>query len=178
MTAITHGGLPECLIAAEHHGLWVPPQEDEYVWMARCGHRRAHDGSQCIDHCDHAPTAGARVVSVEHALAQIAACSTDETFFVCLESALRQKKVDNAALPWLLASVSAPSFALIDLARTDADSGIESIVRSRLYRLRIEIRSQWHVPAAGRVDFLIGDRLLIKIEGRLATVHPSAAYLD
>ena len=117
-------------------------------------------------------------MSVEHALAQVAACLGDEAFFVCLESALNLRKLGNDALHTLRSAVPASFRALIDLARADADSGIESIVRFRLLRLGIDAHPQWNVPGVGRVDLRIGDRLLIEIDGRLNHEGESLRHKD
>src|SRR5690606_29569534 len=46
-----------------------------------------------------------------------------------------------------------------------AESGIETLVRLALRRHRIRARSQVTIPGVGRVDFLIGDRLVIEADG-------------
>lgn len=51
-------------------------------------------------------------------------------------------------------------------ARSDADSGLESIFRLRMHRLGIPVRSQVHIRTVGEVDFVIGDRLIIEADGR------------
>ena len=55
---------------------------------------------------------------------------------------------------------------LVDFARADADSGLESLLRLRLHRLGITLTSQ--VPdsrVCGIVDFVIGDCLILEADG-------------
>jgi very-short-patch-repair endonuclease len=46
-----------------------------------------------------------------------------------------------------------------------AESGIETLVRLALRRHRVRVRSQVVVPGVGRVDFLVGERLIIEADG-------------
>ncbi|KQX06631.1 MULTISPECIES: endonuclease domain-containing protein [unclassified Leifsonia] len=164
--AIRHGGVVGCLTAARAHGLWVPPHEGIHVWLRDRGHRRSHDDCTCVSHWDLPPGDHARSVTVEHALAEIAACAGEEAFFICLESAMRNGKLTKAGARWLRLVLPAASAALMDEARDDADSGIESIVRYRMLAVGITMRSQVEIAGVGRVDFLIGDRLILEIDGR------------
>lgn len=164
--AIRHGGVVGCLTAALAHGLWVPPHEGIHVWLRDAGHRRKHNDCTCIGHWDLPPGDHARSVTVEHALAQIAACAGEEAFFVCLESALRNRKLTKAGIRWLRLVLPAASAVLIDQARANADSGLESIVRYRLLSFGISMRSQVEITGVGWVDFVIGDRLILEIDGR------------
>ena len=166
VVAIRHGGVVGCLTAAQAHGLWVPPHEGTHVWLRDAGHRRTHDACSCVGHWDLPPGDHARSVTVEHALAEIAACAGEEAFFVCLESALHNRKLTKAGARWLRLVLPEASAALMDEARDSADSGIESIVRYRLLPFGITMRSQVEITGVGRVDFVIGDRLILEIDGR------------
>jgi very-short-patch-repair endonuclease len=46
-----------------------------------------------------------------------------------------------------------------------SESGLESLARVRLRRLRIRAIPQARIPGVGRVDLLIGDRLLLELDG-------------
>lgn len=52
------------------------------------------------------------------------------------------------------------------LARTDADSGLESLLRWRLRKHGLRVRTQVSVFGVGVVDALIGDRLIVELDGR------------
>ncbi len=46
-----------------------------------------------------------------------------------------------------------------------AESGIETMLRLALRRLRVRVSSQVVIPGVGRVDFLVGERLVIEADG-------------
>lgn len=54
---------------------------------------------------------------------------------------------------------------LVGFARADADSGLESLVRLRLHRLGIRLRTQVWIPTVGEVDFVVGERLIVEADG-------------
>ena len=55
---------------------------------------------------------------------------------------------------------------LVDFARTDAESGSSRSSGLRLHRLGLALRTQVAVPGVGRVDFIVGDRLILEVDGR------------
>ena len=55
---------------------------------------------------------------------------------------------------------------MVDAARAHADSGSESLFRFRMARLGILLQSQVEISGVGRVDFLIGHRLIVEIDSR------------
>ena len=62
----------------------------------------------------------------------------------------------------------------IALARRDAESGLESLVRWRLRHLGLTVRTQVRIDTVGRVDLVIGDRLIVEVDG--AENHGSAEH--
>lgn len=59
-----------------------------------------------------------------------------------------------------------------------AESGIESYARMALRAARITVRSQVVVPGIGRVDLLVGDRLIVELDGALWHDDPAAFERD
>ena len=61
-----------------------------------------------------------------------------------------------------------PAYArwLVDIARPDADSGLESLVRVRLHVLGILLECQVVIEGVGRVDFVPEGRLLLEVDGK------------
>jgi very-short-patch-repair endonuclease len=149
--------------------------EPAHVWMNRGGHRREHAECSCVEHWDEGPDVDAfGLPSVPRVLRQILACKGVETFFVALESALHQGKLTRAGLAWLRAHVNKEAREAMDFARRDAESGLESLLRWRLRRHGLMIAAQVFIVSVGRVDFLIGDRLIIEVDG--APNHDDAAH--
>lgn len=170
--ALAHGGIPACVTAGELLGLWTPEAPGVHVWMTQEGHEYPHGGCVCLTHWDGAaPMSPGGLPTVPRALLQIARCQAAEVFFAALESALKHLLLSRRERAWLRRKVRPSLRAAIDEARDDADSGLESILRFRLLRHGIRLRSQVHIPGLGPVDFLLGDRLILEADGR--TNHDS-----
>lgn len=178
--AALHGGRPACVTAAEHLGLWVlTPDEAVHVWLRGHGHAYRHDGCRCVEHWGDGPTADSfGIPSVPRVLRQILMCRGVEEFFATLESALRQQLISAEGLAWLRSAVPASAVEAITFARSDADSGLESLVRWRLRHLGLRIRAQVSIVSVGRVDLLIGERLIVEVDGRANHHDPAKRHKD
>lgn len=153
-----------CVTQARRLGLWV------FADDARC-HVAAPS------HSGRAPTAtaivhwaqpvvprhpDALVDSIENVLAAVAACQPFESALAVWESALRQGLVRRE----LLARLALPACARRLLAQAEvwSDSGLETFVVPRLLWLGLPLRRQIWIHGH-RVDLLIGDRLVLQIDG-------------
>ena len=165
--AAAHGGSLACVSAARHLGLWVVDTAPEtHVWLRPHGRSYPHDECGCVVHWDASPARDAfGIPSLPHVLRQILGCRGVEQFFVTLESARRRGMLAPSELDWLRAHTNAAGRDAIDFSRSDADSGLESLLRWRLRPHGLEIRTQVRVIAVGIVDFLIGDRLIVEVDG-------------
>jgi very-short-patch-repair endonuclease len=173
--ALGHRGRIACATAARDRGLWTLDaghDEPVHTWVhpdrhpAR--HRRANgdDVGCCLLHRDAVVDLPDLVrVGILHCLVQLAKCHGDEAFFAAFESALRHQFISPQQRARLRAAVPAQLVELVDLARLDADSGLESIVRLRLHRLGIAVACQVKIPGVGTVDFVIGDCLILEADG-------------
>jgi len=179
-TAAAHGGVIACTTAARHIGLWVLHADDTvHVWMTGRGHRYAHPGCTCVEHWDSAADeAPLTAPSVPRILRQILTCHGVEAFFVALESALHQGMLDARGRAWLESHTTAAARDAIAFARDDAESGLESLLRWRLRPHGLSLRTQVVIPTRSRVDFLIGDRLLVEVDGRQNHDGPSMRHKD
>lgn len=79
---------------------------------------------------------------------------------------LRKGMIDRAQRAEVRAGLRAGQRRLVDLARPDADSGLESILRLRLSRLGIRLECQVRIPGVGIVDFLLDGRIILETDGR------------
>lgn len=176
--AVRHGGVLGCLSVVAVDGLWVLVQPAApHVVVPPTGRRRPHDGCACVVHwADSAGHGGS--ASLVDALAQLLGCRGEEEFFVALESAMRKRLVRRAGLARLRARLPAARRWLVDFARWDADSGLESLLRLRLRAHGISLASQVKVPGVGRVDFVLGDRLILEVDGKPNHVGPSKRHKD
>ncbi len=67
---------------------------------------------------------------------------------------------------------------LVDFARPDADSGLESLLRLRLHLLGISLATQVSIPGVGRVDFVVDGHLIIEVDGREHHGAPEMRHRD
>lgn len=165
------GVVLTCVTLAARRGLWVPKSTpaDPRQLVKRHVAAPAHAG--------HAKT-GAVVVhwnrpviprepdqvldSITNALVIAASCLDHEDALVIWESALRKGLVHGDELRRLPLPASAER--LLRDARPWSDSGLESIVVHRLRWLKLPITQQaWLL--GHWVDVLVGDRLVIQIDG-------------
>ncbi|RLK52848.1 type IV toxin-antitoxin system AbiEi family antitoxin domain-containing protein [Microbacterium telephonicum] len=105
---------------------------------------------------------GVLLDSPENTLAVVAACQPFEVALAVWESALRSRSVDAG----LLARLPLPACARRILAEAGiwSDSGLETFVVPRLRWLGLPLRRQIWI-AGHRVDLLIGERLVLQIDG-------------
>jgi very-short-patch-repair endonuclease len=164
--AVAHGGVLGCVSRLRAARLWVLEQDDDrvHVSMPRSGRRRRHDDCECVIHWSGSSPSGA-VATLVDALAQVLGCLGVEDFFVALESALRKRLLDRATLERLRTRIPVMHRWLVDFARWDADSGLESLLRLRLRRIGLSLTSQVRIPGVGHVDFVLGDLLVLEVDG-------------
>ncbi|WP_376765733.1 type IV toxin-antitoxin system AbiEi family antitoxin domain-containing protein [Agromyces agglutinans] len=176
--AVRHGGVIGCVTVAQAEGLWVLAEHPGiHVSMRPNGRARPHADCACVVHWN-ARSRHEVSVPLAEALVQIFGCLGPEQFFVCLESAMRRRAIDRRGLAGIRRAVPAPARRLVDFARWDADSGLESLLRLRLRELGIELSAQVDVPGVGRVDFVLGDRLILEVDGRDGHDGPSNRHKD
>lgn len=138
-----------------------------HVWLGAHGRAYGHPRCTCVAHWDDERAADAfGLPSVRLILRQILGCRGVEAFFVAVESALNLRLLLHADLEWLRAHTNVEARAALALARRDAQSGLESLLRWRLRHRRLPVRSQVAIVSVGVVDFLIGERLIVEVDGR------------
>ncbi|MFC4139872.1 MULTISPECIES: type IV toxin-antitoxin system AbiEi family antitoxin domain-containing protein [unclassified Microbacterium] len=163
--AAAHGGALTCSGALRHHGVWVLHDEPKpHVWMGRAGRKHTHDKCECTLH--YRPgRMQLGVADVELALVHAYDCHGDEFFFAAFESAWHERLIGAGERARIRAALPASARWMVDFARNDADSGLESLVRLRLHQLGISVETQVAIPGVGKVDFVIDGRLIIEADG-------------
>lgn len=162
--AIERGVILGCVTAAEHHGLWVPEVGALHVVAPRHAGRGVVP-SRVVVHWSGPVVPRSPDTTVDdlvNSLAVVAQCQPFETALVVWESAMNKGHVDAARLRGL--DLPAAARAVLEQARPYADSGLETIF---LYRLRWMclpmIPQVWIIDRP--VDLLIGERLVVQIDG-------------
>lgn len=165
ITAALHGGSLCCASVLADLGVWVLDAAAVHVALGAHGRQREHADCSCIAHWDDGPSGYGRV-DVVRALVQLARCQGDEAFFAAFESAWHLGLLSRRRRLEVRRRLDAGQRRLVDAARPDAESGLESILRLRLLRLGITLRSQVRIPTVGRVDFVLGERIILEVDGR------------
>lgn len=165
-TAAKHGGALTCASALRLHGVWVLSDDTSpHVWLGQAGRKHAHAGCTCVDHYRRG-TMTLGLAPAEQALVHSFRCFGEEFFFAAYESAWAQRLIGAAARRRIRAALPPGARWLVDLARHDAGSGIESIMRLRLHLLGIAVDTQVEISGVGRVDFVVEGRLIVEADGK------------
>jgi very-short-patch-repair endonuclease len=158
------GGRLACVSATRHHGLWT--LEDARVHIAVPPHSSRHPADGAVLHWSDGPMASHPYELVEpvvNALMHVADCRPFDEAVATWESALRLRRVPAGVLA-RLPMRSAAARLVRTTSTALSDSGIESIPVVRLARIGIVARQQ--VVLDGHpVDILIGERLVLQIDG-------------
>jgi very-short-patch-repair endonuclease len=169
--AVRIGGRLGGPSALPGHGIWRPPGTAVHVSLAP-------NASRLRPPAAHVPvvlhwTDPARpnidlpawrvdaVTAVSQTLAVVAA----DAGTAVLDSALFTGAIDVATAARICAA-SPHTRHLMENVDGRAESGIESLVRVRLAGAGVTARPQVVIPNLGRVDLLIGDRLVVEVDGR------------
>lgn len=176
LRALRVGGALTCVSGAAFHGLWKPERVGTHVGVLNRASRLVHPDTGA------AIGAGSRPGIVIHwsgrlsivecrgifplvdCLLEVVRCQPEDIAFAVLESALHTRRLSTLQWRWLTERVSMRERALLSVADAEAGSGSESLFKFRMMRLGILMRSQVEIPGVGRVDFVIGDCLLVEID--------------
>ncbi|WP_424449688.1 endonuclease domain-containing protein [Microbacterium arborescens] len=163
VAAARHGVVIACISAARRLGLWVLAEDRPHV-AARPHAGRAPSRRATVHW--HEPAVprhpDSLVDRVENVLVTVARCQPFESALVIWESALRRQLTSRE----VLSRLDLPPAARKLLSRADpySDSGLETILPQRLRWLGVPLRQQ--VWLLGRpVDLLVGERLVVQIDG-------------
>lgn len=189
LTAARHGGEVACAEALRRHGVWIlddtdtdaedgraaAPSSRPHVWIGPSGREHAHAGCRCRTHHETGERgAGFGFVDVLLAMIQFACCASPEAFFVALESSLHLGLIRFAGMRRLRERLPQRLHELLELADDRSESGLESLLKLRLRRRGIALASQVQIEGVGRVDFVLGGRIILEVDGRLN--HDGASH--
>ncbi len=165
VTAAENAGSLTCVSAARRRGWWMPDDAPGGIHIRL----DPHASSPVTDVTAHwtlriAPAPGHGLLdSVEDTLAHLATCLTPENAQIVWNSALKAENLTPAAVRrvrWRTPQAR----ACADRASDQSDSGLETILVVRLSPWGLLMRQQ--VVLLGRpVDLLIGERLVIQVDG-------------
>ncbi|MGM7679955.1 endonuclease domain-containing protein [Microbacterium sp. A94] len=167
VSAAAHGGALTCNAALRFHGIWILPDPDDevHVWMGAAGRSHPHERCVCVVH--YSPgRAELGLAPVAAALVHAYRCLSQEAFFAAYESAWNKRLISATDRARIRRELPKTAGWLLDLARADAESGLESLLRLRLHLLGIQLECQVAIDGVGRVDFVIGGRVILEADGK------------
>jgi very-short-patch-repair endonuclease len=103
---------------------------------------------------------------VETALLHLVTCQNRDDAIVAFDSALNLHLAERPRLQRLADGLSIKHREVMRLCDGTAQSGLETMARLRLHALGIPYRSQALVPGAGHVDLLVGERMVLEVDGK------------
>ena len=166
--AIRLGARLSCLTVLGRSGLWLPPWAGLHIRLPERSRRSGRrpvpaDLHTCTPYGPQSLKDFGAVDPISLALSAAARCTTAEYFVAILDSALRSGQWSLDDLTHVLQHC--PGHLRQLLTRTGrADSGTESLVRFRLESCNIAVTPQVEIPSVGRVDLLVGRRLVIEVD--------------
>ena len=173
--AVMAGGVLSCASALALHGVWVPPMDKLHI--------RGNDATARLhpDWCrqrGRQPAERAAVDDLETSLRHAAKCLPEEDFIVICDSLLNRGLVAPSTLEYWFGS--GPRTVTERLQRCDgrAESGTETMARLRFQSRNLRVRTQVRIPEVGRVDMVIGESLIVEVDGYAYHADPETFEND
>ena len=160
--AVRAGGALACVSALAAMGVWTMPDARLHVVIPR-GTRTTSRTNVRLHRSDRERT-GFPVETPAAALETALACVDLRASVVLVDSVLNQVLLTQDQVDRICAQ-SARGRRVLALADARSESGIETLARLALVRARVGVRTQVRIPGIGRVDLVIGDRLVLELDG-------------
>jgi len=170
------GGRLTCGPALRLHGIWVIRDRGLHVVVkeSACQLRRPDDRFRRLEHPSHGvvihwtgrdDSESRLIADPIQALTDLLRCSTPELVAASAESLLYLQPHSRAAIARFVST--APARAAWALRAVDgrSESGTEFIFRLRISKRGVVPRPQVPIAGVGRVDFVIGERLVVEVDG-------------
>lgn len=168
--AVALGGRVACLSAARHLGLWTPDEEGSALHIARPRHagRTFGDPGGCVEHWQSQTWSSrdSAVESIDALVRQALLCLAYEDALTIVDSALHKRLLSQTRLRRIVESLPARFTRVLDDVDGASESGLETLCRLRLAVFGVTVRTQVEFPGIGRVDLVIGDRIVLEADGR------------
>lgn len=161
--AVRAGGRVTCISALEMRGAWVLSDELLHVRVAR-GVERA-GGPRIRIHWTDERGWGHPIDSPHLAFATALRCLPTREMVVVADSVANRRILTLDEMVQIL-SATPKGRKVLRLLDPQSESGLETLARLALRGRGISVRSQVKIGTVGRVDLVIGDRLVLELDGR------------
>lgn len=161
-SAVAAGGALTCVSALARWGVWTMPHPEIHIRMA-AGTRAAPGGGRRLHWTRH---------PIEHPLDDLATALTvavscvDLRAAVVLVDSIRNRRLLDERILGHILDTTPRGRRVLALSDRRAESGIETLPRLALRSRNLRVRPQAVIDGVGRVDLLIGDRLVLELDGR------------
>ena len=173
LAAARVGGRLTCSSALALDGFWVKNGPHLHVAVDRndCqlrspsdSRRRLSRNDPVVVHWQTHATSSRLVVDPVGALADLCACAPPELITASADSVLHLRPQLRDEVLRLAAAVPSPASHALLAADGICESGIETLFWLRMRRLAPT--RQLRIAGVGRVDFVLGDRLVVEVDGQ------------
>jgi len=165
--AVSLGGRLACVSAARLLGLWTLTREELHLGRPAHSGRANRDAAGVVEHWTSPSWAIAEPVeSIAVLVRQVILCCSREEAIAIIDSALNKRLITVSRLARVLRTLPQKYVSILNEVDAVSESGLESLCRFRLKNLGVSIRSQMSILGVGRVDLLIGDRLVLEADGQ------------
>lgn len=181
------GGRLTCVSGAIQLGLWTRPARSVHIAVPLNAsrlrdpsdlRRRLTPDPGIVVHWHALRTGSAFVESALTCLIDMCRCEPPEFVVAAADSAVHYGLIGRGA--WSRALIPLPTRLRLQLSDVDgrSESIIESLCRYRCRRLGLSVHSQVWVAPGIRVDLMIGERLIVEVDGREHHSDPVAFERD
>jgi very-short-patch-repair endonuclease len=182
------GGTLTCLSSLKLQGFWVVHDTDLHVAVLpnACrlrtrddSHRRLADAKAPrtrVHWRSDSPPGSQLLLPPLASLSDMLACKDAETVAATADSVLHSHPQFAAGWREMVAAAPEEKRPLLGLVDGVCESGTETIFWLRTRLLHVAIRRQVEIRGAGRVDFLLGSKLIVEVDG--AEYHTDPARFE
>lgn len=166
VAAARAGVVISCVTRARRLGLWVEREaaESHVCAPSHAGRVIVAEGTRVHRAAPLVPRHPNQLEDgIENTLAMVCGCQPFEAALAIVESALNKRLVDKPTL--LRLPLRSRAREVIERAVPFSDSGLETYVVPRLRWMKLRVVPQAWI-AGHRVDFLIGWRLVLQVDGK------------
>jgi very-short-patch-repair endonuclease len=171
VAAVRAGGVLSCVSALARAGVWTGATDSPHVRVPRYA-KIAPSARQLVTVHRALPLGGlpaprGALDAFGWALSHATMCQSRRDAVSSLDSAVHLGLLGPIEVEPLLAQLPHSYAKYLELVDGRAESGLETHVRLLLRSVGIRTRVQVRIDGVGRVNLLVGDRLVIETDGRL-----------
>lgn len=164
--AVRLGGVVSCVSVLKREGVWVPACSNLHLRFSRHYSDRTLPSGVIRCRPLHGPERApvAAVDDLTLAVRSAWYCLSAEDFVVAADSLINLKKMTLGDISCALGQ--GDRFERVLALCAWAESGTETLTRLRLQRHGVLLQTQVQIGQIGRVDLLVGERLIIEVDSK------------